>query len=148
MCPGHLTQHGMRIHRSRRDGSVRTHTCVNIHQLFRIDSHRSADIRWLCCFRQSVAEYVLTALTTLHQNLLFKCSPEQAAQMETVFMNIGSRYTRTSASYDDSTKLNSFILMFGVTPFICEKLWDRLQCLESTGTRPSHLLWTLCFLKC
>lgn len=68
--------------------------------------------------------------------------------MEVVFLKIGNVYTRTAEKQAISTKLERFILMVGVSSSLCFKIWESLEKLGSGDTRPSHLLWSLFFLKC
>lgn len=38
--------------------------------------------------------------------------------------------------------------LFGVTPLICSVTWNYITKYAPQETKPRHLLWGLCFLKC
>ncbi len=40
-----------------------------------------------------------------------------------------------------------FRSMFGVSPEVCAKTWNKLGSLRPENSEPRHLLWTLLFLK-
>lgn len=64
-----------------------------------------------------------------------------------MFLNIGSKYTKTASKENDNTRLRRYKSFFGVTPLVCFIVWQKLKNEAPSGSHPKHLLWCLNFLK-
>ena len=69
-----------------------------------------------------------------------------AAEVEVVAQSITRSY---EASTGNTVRPRVFLSLFGVTSNVVSQLWNLLenQLSRPKGFTPTHLLWTMCFLK-
>lgn len=65
----------------------------------------------------------------------------------TTFLKIGNKITQTKCRQKMSTKIRRFKSHFGVTPFVCAIIWDKIFGEAPNDYKPKYLLWGLNFLK-
>ncbi len=68
------------------------------------------------------------------------------------FLNIGLTYVRRTAEIFHTNSLSliaerRLIAFYGASHTVCEKLWLNINSLIPDNCQPSHLLWSLHFLK-
>ena len=64
-----------------------------------------------------------------------------------VFLKLGNQYTESSMARSSKIALRRFKSFFGVPPFVCQIIWEKLETVLPVGAEPKHLLWSLLFLK-
>lgn len=64
-----------------------------------------------------------------------------------LFLSIGSKYTKTNWRESNYTRLRRFKSSFGVTPQVCFITWQNIKDEVPSYAHPKHLLWCLNFLK-
>lgn len=61
---------------------------------------------------------------------------------------MGCHYSNYDIQKSRAVGYRRFKGLFGVSPLICSIAWDNITEHVPQGTKPHHLLWGLCFLKC
>lgn len=61
------------------------------------------------------------------------------------FLRLGNIYTK--ATSNTNTNLRRFTSFFGITPKVCARIWEMIKSSLPAGSKPTHLLWSLNFLK-
>jgi hypothetical protein len=65
-----------------------------------------------------------------------------------MFWSIGSNIIKHHSNNSLNTGLRRFKSFYGVSPLICQTVWNLLNANKlPSGSKPLHLLWTLIFLK-
>lgn len=67
--------------------------------------------------------------------------------MHSQFWKIGHKYTVHKLSLSNNLGLRRYKAFHGVSPNICQILWDKLSNVRPKTSQPKHLLWCLHFLK-
>lgn len=60
---------------------------------------------------------------------------------------MGNVYTLCTSTTSEYVALRRFKSFFGVTPYVCSLIWDKIKNDVPNGGDPKHLLWCLNFLK-
>lgn len=63
------------------------------------------------------------------------------------FLKLGNSFTKTNYQCSVYIAERRFSSFFGVTPRICEIIWNKIKQSVPIGGQPKHLLWCLSFLK-
>lgn len=63
-----------------------------------------------------------------------------------IFRKYGHEYIKHSQQLSSKTGYRRFRAFFGVSPATCAVLWTLIE-NKPTGSKPTHLLWSLLFLK-
>lgn len=66
---------------------------------------------------------------------------------ESMFWKMGHEITGHKLAHSIKLGMRKFKAFFGVSPKICELVWDQIQNKLENDSHPKHLLWALLFLK-
>lgn len=64
-----------------------------------------------------------------------------------IFWKTGHKYIGHKLSLSYSLGLRRFKAFYGVSPHICNIIWNKLVNVRPNTSQPKHLLWCLHFLK-
>lgn len=63
------------------------------------------------------------------------------------FLKLGNLYTKTACKTSKYVAERRFTSFFGVTPYVCSIIWEKLLPTLPIGGEPKHFLWALTFLR-
>lgn len=64
-----------------------------------------------------------------------------------IFLELSEGMQKKACGIQSQTSLLRFKALFGITPLLCQKLWEKISSSLYAGSKPCHLLWALLKLR-